>query len=112
MVKNHTTFFKPWETIYESNPQQILDRREPVTLVPLLVMQGALDDNVRPGGHVHVEITGDDKPLWQGDLSGADPPRELALDIAGVRRLAILVDFGKDQDVADHLDLCEAQVIK
>jgi acetyl esterase/lipase len=48
MVKNHTTFFKPWETIYESNPQQILDRREPVSLVPLLIMQGALDDNVLP----------------------------------------------------------------
>ena len=48
MVRNHTTFFKPWETIFESNPQQILDRREPVTLVPLLIMQGALDDNVLP----------------------------------------------------------------
>jgi acetyl esterase len=48
MVKNHTTFFKPWETIHESNPQEILDRHEPVTLPPLLVMQGALDDNVLP----------------------------------------------------------------
>lgn len=48
MVKNHTTFFVPWETIHESNPQEILERHEPVTLVPLLIMQGALDDNVRP----------------------------------------------------------------
>jgi acetyl esterase len=48
MVKNHTTFFKPWETIHESNPQEILDRHERVTLPPLLVMQGALDDNVLP----------------------------------------------------------------
>src|SRR5262249_44414927 len=48
MVKNHTTFFKPWETIHESNPQEILDRHETVTLPPLLVMQGALDDNVLP----------------------------------------------------------------
>jgi len=48
MVKNHTTFFKPWETIHESNPQEILDRGEKVTLVPLLIMQGALDDNVLP----------------------------------------------------------------
>ena len=30
MVKNHTTFFKPWETIHESNPQEILERRETV----------------------------------------------------------------------------------
>ena len=48
----------------------------------------------------------------QGDVSGADSARQLELDIVGVRRLAILVDFGKDQDVADHFDLCEAQVIK
>ena len=48
MIANHTTFFKPWETIYEANPQQILERHEPVTLVPLLIMQGALDDNVLP----------------------------------------------------------------
>lgn len=48
MVKNHTIFFKPWDTIHESNPQEILERHEPVTLVPLLIMQGALDDNVLP----------------------------------------------------------------
>jgi acetyl esterase/lipase len=48
MMKNHTIYFQPWETIHESNPQEILDRHEAVTLVPLLVMQGALDDNVLP----------------------------------------------------------------
>src|SRR5579862_5509722 len=48
MVKNNVTFFVPWETIHESNPQEILDRRERVTLKPLLIMQGALDNNVRP----------------------------------------------------------------
>jgi acetyl esterase len=48
MVKNHTTFFKPWDTIHESNPQEILERHEKVALVPMLIMQGALDDNVLP----------------------------------------------------------------
>ena len=48
MIKNHTTFFIPWESIHESNPQEILERREAVTLVPLLIMQGGLDDNVLP----------------------------------------------------------------
>ncbi len=48
MVNNHKTFFVPWDTIHESNPQEILERHEPVTLVPFLIMQGALDDNVRP----------------------------------------------------------------
>jgi acetyl esterase len=48
MVKNTKTWFVPWETIHEANPQQILDRKEKVSLPPLLVMQGALDDNVLP----------------------------------------------------------------
>lgn len=48
MIRNSTTFFDPWETIYEANPQQMLDRREAVSLPPMLIMQGALDDNVIP----------------------------------------------------------------
>jgi acetyl esterase len=48
MIANSKIYFNPWETIYEGNPQLILERREPVTLVPLLIMQGALDDNVLP----------------------------------------------------------------
>jgi acetyl esterase len=48
MMKNHTLFFVPWDTIHESNPQEILDRHESVSLAPLLIMAGALDDNVLP----------------------------------------------------------------
>jgi alpha-beta hydrolase superfamily lysophospholipase len=48
MMKNNKVFFNPWETIHESNPQEILDREEKVTLVPFLIMQGGLDDNVLP----------------------------------------------------------------
>jgi len=77
MVKNHTTFFVPWETIHESNPQEILERHEPVTLVPLLVMQGALDDNVLPsiqekfvdtykaaGGEIQFHVFEDSEHEW------------------------------------------------
>src|SRR5712664_3172150 len=42
MVKNNKVFFSPWQTIHESNPQELLEREEKVTLVPLLIMQGAL----------------------------------------------------------------------
>jgi acetyl esterase/lipase len=48
MIKNTKTYFNPWESIHEGNPQAILERRERVTLPPLLIMQGALDDNVLP----------------------------------------------------------------
>lgn len=48
MMKNNTTWFVPWESIHEANPLEIIERREKVDLVPLLIMQGALDDNVLP----------------------------------------------------------------
>jgi acetyl esterase len=48
MIKNNRMFFSPWETIHEGNPQEIIERGEKATLVPFLIMQGALDDNVLP----------------------------------------------------------------
>jgi acetyl esterase len=48
MIKANKTFFDPWETIHESNPREILERKEKVTLVPFLIMQGGLDDNMLP----------------------------------------------------------------
>ena len=48
MIQSNKIFFSPWESIHEGNPQEILDRGEQVALVPFLIMQGALDDNVLP----------------------------------------------------------------
>jgi acetyl esterase len=48
MVKSNEAYFKPFETIHESNPQEILDRREKINLVPMLIMAGSQDDNVLP----------------------------------------------------------------
>jgi acetyl esterase len=48
MVQNTRSYFQPWETIHEANPQAMLERREKLQLPPLLIMQGASDDNVLP----------------------------------------------------------------
>jgi acetyl esterase len=48
MIENNRIYFDPWDTIHDGNPQEILERREPAALVPMLIMQGALDDNVLP----------------------------------------------------------------
>lgn len=48
MMKNNQLYFRPWDSIVEANPQQILERREASALPPMLIMQGALDDNVLP----------------------------------------------------------------
>ena len=48
MMQNTKIYFNPWETIYDGNPQLILERRERVTLPPMFILQGELDDNVLP----------------------------------------------------------------
>jgi hypothetical protein len=71
-----------------------------------------IDDRVRPGGNVHLQILGDDRTLFEGTLTGKDAPRPVDLDISGVNRLKLVVDFGDDLDVGDALDLCEARILK
>jgi len=48
LQKASKTFFNPWETIHEGNPIEIIQRKERIGKRPLLIMQGALDDNVLP----------------------------------------------------------------
>lgn len=107
MVQNTKNWFKPWETIFEANPQQILDRREKVSLPPLLIMQGALDDNVLPslqekfaaswraaGGECQLEVFEGCEHLWV-DKPGPATDRAhemvkafIARNLAALRRAA------------------------
>ncbi len=77
MMQNTKIYFNPWETIYDANPQMILDRGESVSLPPLLIMQGELDDNVLPaiqekfaasyraaGGECQLEIFAGCEHMW------------------------------------------------
>jgi len=48
MIHNSKTYFNPWESIHEGNPQKILERGEKVSLPPMYILQGELDDNVLP----------------------------------------------------------------
>ena len=69
LIKNSETYFNPWDSIFEANPQHILERGEPVSLPPMFILQGELDDNVLPavqerfvaayraaGGEIDLEI--------------------------------------------------------
>lgn len=80
MVQKSKTYFNPWETIFEANPQKMLERKEAVQLPPLLIMQGELDDNVLPaiqekfaaayraaGGDCHLEIFKGCGHIWVAD---------------------------------------------
>ena len=78
-----------------------------------------IDQAIDKGGDVHVVISGDGKVLHESDVSvlGPDgktalPPIPLDLNISGVRDLEILVDFGGNNEISDHLDLADAKVTK
>ncbi len=71
-----------------------------------------IDDAARPLGHVRLVIRGDQRVLLDMAVAGTDPPRAVDVDLTGVRRLTVLVDFGDDFDVGDLLNLCEARLLK
>jgi NPCBM/NEW2 domain len=71
--------------------------------------QDAAKDGI---GNVSVEITGDGKKLFEGTVRWSDAPRNLDLDVTNVRELKIVVDYGDNDATGDHLDLCDARVIK
>lgn len=75
-----------------------------------------IDDSVRgqnKNENVQLVISGDGKRLFDQEVKTTDAPRPIDLDVTGVRDLEILVDFGSDmRDVADHLDLADAKLLK
>jgi hypothetical protein len=91
-------------------------RTEMVYLLPgkfsKLEALAGIDDEFRPRGNVRLVLRGDDKVLLEATLTGADAPKPIDVDLAGVKRLTVLVDFGEEMDVSDHLDLCNARIIK
>jgi len=71
-----------------------------------------IDDAISAGGSVQLQISGDGKQLWEGTIKAGDEPRLLEIDVTGVKRLELFVGFDDNLDVGDHLDLCEAKVMK
>jgi hypothetical protein len=71
-----------------------------------------IDPASRTSGNVRLEIFGDDRPLLQTDVAGTDSPHEIDLDVAGIKRLRIVVDYGANLDTGDWLNLCDARLTK
>jgi len=88
-----------------------IDYRLPAGLKTLKAIAG-IDDGVRQNGSVRLEISADRKTLFEGTISGKEPPAELDLDIAGAKRLSILVDYGDNASAGDYLNLGDARMLK
>lgn len=72
----------------------------------------AIDDRAGGRGNVELVITADGRELERRVVDGAAEPVRLDIDIAGVRRLTILADWGEYGDRNDDLNLCEARITK
>jgi acetyl esterase len=57
LITNSELYFNPWDSIFDANPQRILQRGEAVNLPPMFVLQGELDDNVLPAVQEHFVAT-------------------------------------------------------
>ena len=72
-----------------------------------------IDEEVGEKGNVDVTVLVDGKPkLERKGLTGRDEPLAVAVDVAGAARLTLLVDFGADFDICDHLDWANARLIR
>ena len=79
-----------------------------------LIAAVGIDDAVRPGGDARLTFLGDGKELTAPlRLTGKDKPETVRLKLSGVKILTIRAEFGQDGlDVADHVDLAGARLIK
>jgi hypothetical protein len=73
-----------------------------------------INDSVRPKGDARVTFVGDGKPLTEPmDLTGRDEAATVSIDVTGVKKLTIRVDYGRDGlDAADHVDIAVPRLIK
>jgi hypothetical protein len=85
--------------------------RLPASFSHLKAIAG-IDDSVRPHGNVRLVIRGDNNVLFDTPIAGTDDPNPIDLDITGIRRLSILVDFGDQAGYGDNLDLCNLRITK
>ena len=74
-----------------------------------------LDDQTGKAGNalIHVLVDGKAQPIGeQGDLTLANSPRPIRVNVSGAKELTLSVEFGRNGDVQDHVDWADARLIK
>ncbi len=72
-----------------------------------------IDDSCGRRGGATVRVLGDGRELFKGEVAGGEKPLEAAVSLAGVKRLRLETDYGKDGvDFSDHVDWAEARLVK
>ena len=77
-----------------------------------LLATAGIEPATDSGGNTKLTIHGDNRQLLEREISGGEAPLEIDLEIAGVRKLTLVVDYGKNLDTGDWLNLCNARIVK
>lgn len=85
--------------------------RLPAGISRLTAMAGIEPATVKTG-EVHLTILADDRPLLETDVYGNQPPVPIDVPLNGAKRVKIVVDYGKNLDTGDWLNMCDAKLIK
>jgi hypothetical protein len=76
------------------------------------VAAAGIDPAAGSVGSVALTIRGDERVLLETEIAGDQPPRDIDVDIQGASRLSIVVDYGRNLDTGDWLNLCDARLVK
>lgn len=71
-----------------------------------------IDEEVGSLGSVVFRILADGQELLREKRTGTDEPKTVTLDVSGVKKLELIVEFGEELDIADHADWAEARLIR
>jgi hypothetical protein len=75
--------------------------------------QAAVDELGGSGaGHLTLVILADGAERYRQTMAAGDPASEINIDLSGVNRMQILVDYGDQNDLGDHLSLGDARFVK
>jgi len=72
----------------------------------------ALDPATGGSGDCVFVVRGDGRELLRQPLRGPDAPHPVRLDVTGVDRLELVVEYGGDLDFGDHASWCDARLIR
>lgn len=71
-----------------------------------------IDAETEGRGDCEFAVLADGREIYRQRVRGEDAPRQLQLDLDGVRRLTLLVEPGEELDLADHADWCDARLLR
>jgi hypothetical protein len=71
-----------------------------------------IDAATQRRGDCEVQVLGDDHSLWSQRIKGTDAAQTVNVDLRGSKQITLRVQAGADFDLADHLNWCNARLLK